>query len=441
MLNDSDRRIRNAAAEVVNPGLPPGQRPLGAFVPATGPLDPANADVFRRLLDEPTGELDYLALNYFSRVVPFDESDIPRVVRAIRRDRESLAARAQLRGESPPDSSIVGTAQARGAFAALRERFPEHPEVMNLARDMLTTKASGWVTDVLYKRAGSRDNDAVTAAATSPEHCELACKRYRELRAMDELKQANVFEPTSRQSAWELRQLGGLIVTMALKPGNHIDRATLRDAVTYLFPITWDPDRWPEDLPSREEFRSLLEPAVMAECERVALTDCLAAIVAKRSAVTIEEMTFEVRRLEAAQGFADEATKATLQAIASDDREIRSRGFFLFAVARMDSDEIKRAVIAGLDDQNTRVQAAAADGIGAAGIGEPSVISKLVALAESRQPGFVRAAGINNLVLLAPHHADTQRLLTVLSEDADFTVRTEARRAAKKIEAAAAPAK
>jgi HEAT repeat protein len=408
MLDDPNDQVRNEVAQVLNPCIPPGSSAQGAVVPNTGPLDPANAEVFRRLLDLPTAsELDWLALNYFSRVTPFLESDVERVARAIRRDGETLRARYVSRGEPVP-TNVTGTAQAHDAFIALLTRFPSHPETRVLALELLSKFG-----------ANSFGMDAARYLLQSHDHGDSWNDAWREL--------------VKRYRDSRERPIAELILETARHQERARDSSLIQEIVIDMLPDTWLAQKSHSSFAILEQVKSLLNPSEIADCERLALRNLLQVrLASQRGAIKSDE----VRRLQGIPVFLDVAREAAGRAIASSDAGSRERGFAFIGVAGLESVELNRAAVEGLDDDEPSVRAAAADALGDLGVRESHVIDKLRAMVDRKQPALVRAAGLRNLAQLLPHDPETQKLVTSLSKDSNFVVRNEALRAAKAMEAA-----
>jgi hypothetical protein len=395
LLDDQDDRVRAEVAQVLNPGIPPAPRPGGAFVPGTGPLDPANAHVFRRLLDSQTGELHWLAMNYFSRVTPFEESDVDRMLRAVRRDAETLKASG---------SSGKGTAQARVTFNALCERYPNHAGVVACALDMIAKP--------------NVDTDAALYLLGLPAHRDQAMQRLQEC-----------FQSTTTNTGLSLEWA---ILGKAKKQPDIVNPTLLQEIASRVLSASGFNDTWPNT--TYEEISSLFEPDAMKSIERTALRQRLATIIdGSPQSNSSGRIT---QRIRSTPGFAEEAVAIAEQAVASKDIDRRAAGLAFIGEANIGDDELDlgnltRAAIDCLEHNTTKVVVAAADAMGSLHVKDPLVIRKLHELLDREHPEAVRASALRNLILLQPNEPETHRLIDSLANDPNFAVRSEAQRALK----------
>jgi hypothetical protein len=410
LLTDESPEVRSAAAEVIDAGMPASEAAKGLFEPGTGPLDPAHAEAFRRLLAAPSGELDSLALKYFDRVVPFQESDIAGIAGAVRRIDENKRANG--------NAQTPASERANLAFAALLQRFPEQPATMTLAREK-------------FAASTNLDDPDVQAAAT--HLLGVAADRREVLEGIVERYHATrVPEPDSRQRATTER-LAKLILMQAASDQNSIDSQVVQEAVTDLLPQLWLMGSRLNDVPGGDRVPSMLSPDALASCERAALRRCLESrVFSKQMLVQPSSVAQCVQAIQAVPGFSEEATTAATRALDSDDVDARMRAFYLIGAGRLDSPALRERVVASLNDPNVKIQAAAVDVLGSLGAKDAGVIDELRRLVKSKQPDLVRAAAVRNLALLSPDDPETVKLIESLADSGEFAIRTEARQALRK---------
>jgi hypothetical protein len=437
LLNDSDEGVREQAAQVINPGIPPSPRPLGAFVPSTGPLNPANAAVFSRALDPGSLHVDSVSLNYFARVTPFAEEDIARIAAAVRRR--------------------PGSFQGRTAFDALVARFPSHPETRKLMADIFKAGQIEYSARRIFESATGPElldlAHELCSSSGSNESIVASALVYR-LRWEDDIEPlesaiTQLYEKTTVQTGqWPwlydpqyFASAHFQIIRQVVRAGTNSGRPLFPDLVkkmliTELLPRLWTAPSWPEGLPTRDEIDAWLGPQKVAEFEQLAMRVCFReAIFSGESPISTESLADFGKRLHSLPGFADEAGRAFRQYVALNDPRTRARALYFVATSRLNSTEIQDIVLRAMDDKIQNVQVAAADALGLMGCQTPLALSKLRNNLNPKTASPVRSAAVRNLMLLASDDPEVRSLCDSLADDPDFAVRTEARAARKRWEA------
>ena len=389
MLRSPERRVRDAVATLLEHHIfADAWGGASLFPPQTGPLDTAHIDLFRQLLDRKEyGRAFFVAGLYFAYVAPVEESDIPRISAAIRRN------------------ANVG----HWLLSRLIERFPNDPRTVSLAREILADSQSHPFTLDLAGRLLLHVGEGTAVLdRTLDRFLSENASRFWLVPLLLEaaIRAGGIDEPGVAQQVWD-RCL------------EQPERA---------FPATAPPGP-KHPLPFMQ-----IEPptaaravrAVGTEIATTGLQEHLRRRLRAPTPVTSWAKPF-VNALSSWPGFALAVIDPLIEAIDSDDAETRKRGLRFLRALRTQSQLLAQAALVALGDPDARVRASAARALGAAQVLLPTTVEQLRERVLQDQAEQVRLTALIALRDIVPDEPGTLELARHCTRDPSHAVRATAR--------------
>lgn len=373
LLNDPDLQVRQATASILHAGLAEDMETFNPFAPGQGPLNPEHVQLFARILDSDEQHLWWLSLEYFNRVVPFDERQIERVAQAIRQ-------------------TLGGTPQTHRAFVQLADRFPDRRQTKELAYTLLNE--SPHPTPALISAAKYLFDDSPQHIFSHVVHlyqtCEVTHQDCMLALIIDFSRQLGGFNnPSFAMDIWQ----------------------------SYLAWCIRDPSAC--QTVNLREMQALVGP----EVAQIGLEQALFHAIRQRQR--------GLANLSQLPGFTGALTRAVEQSL--EDAEPLARLGAVEAIEETNlSAERKRELLRrSMQDEDPRVAIAAVEKTMEQKLATPQTMGDLRELAMTAHNAALRSVALENITSQLPRDDQTIRLVDALLADPDFQVRLTARHASR----------